>query len=266
MTDFGPRGAPQEREAVAEKLKKITREEVDARLASGENFENFDLKDLDLAGLDFEGKSFRGSDIRGICFYGEKLGKDGKTIEMITNLRRADFTDATIGDFGPEAIFGRVEAEGATFGFTESLISRRNRHAKLKESGERPEAADSGGLYNFNGGGGNFRKTKWSNVDFGGGSGYEALFPGADLSEAEIIGSDLSDIDFSTTKIDGIKIKDSLSLRGLTIAEDQVETLANAIELSNEKERREFAEEIKQKGPRKALEEDFEVVIIEEKK
>lgn len=242
----------------------MTREEVEARLARGENLENLDLKDLELAGLDFEGKSFRGSDIRGVIFYGEKRGEDGKIIELITNLRRADFTDATIatiGDFGPETIFGRVEAEGATFGFTENLISRRKRHAAMNESGERPEAADSGGLYNFNGGGGNFKKTKWNNIDFGGGSGYEAIFPGADLSEAEIIGSDLSGLDFSTTKIDGIKIKDPLSLQGLIITKQQADTLTEAIELSDEKEHQEFSDEIKQKGSKKALEDYFKVVI-----
>jgi uncharacterized protein YjbI with pentapeptide repeats len=263
MTEF-EQGAPQE--AAAEKFKKMTREEVEARLARGENLENLDMKDLELAGLDFEGKSFRGSDIRGVCFYGEKQGEDGKTVEIPANLRRADFTDTTIGDFGPEAIFGRVEAEGATFGFSEDLISRRKRHAELKKSGERPGAADSGGLYNFNGGGGNFKKTRWANIDFGGGSGYEAIFPGANLSEGEIIGSDLAEINFSTTKIDNIKIKDPLSLRGLVITEQQTDTLANAIELSNEKERSEFAGEIKQKGLRRALEDYFGIVISEQKK
>lgn len=254
------RGTP---EAAAEKLKKLTREEVIARLERGEDLENLYIIDLDLSDLDFENQSFRGSDIRGVCFYGEKQGPDGKTLEVPANLRRADFTDATIGDFGPETIFVRVEAEGAIFGFTESLISRRKRHAEMKKSGERPGVADSGGLYGFNGGGGNFRKTKWNNIDFGGGSGCEAIFPGADLSEAEIIGSDLAGLDFSTTKIDGIKIKDPLSLRGLIITEQQVNTLAQAIELSNEKKRLEFAEEIKQKGPRGALEDYFKVKIIQ---
>ena len=258
MNESG-QGAPQE--TAAEKLQKINREEVEAKLARGENLESLDMKDLDLAGLNSEGKSFRGSDIRGVIFYGEKRSEEGKIIELITNLRRADFMDTTIGDLGPETIFGRVEAEGAIFGFTESLISRRKRHATMNKSGERPEAADSGGLYNFNGGGGNFRKTKWNNIDFGGGSGYEAIFPGADLSEAEIVGSDLAGLDFSTTKIDGIKIKDPLSLQGLIITAEQVDTLVRAIELSDENERQKFAEEVKQKGPRKALENYFGIII-----
>lgn len=260
MNEFGQDTPP---EAAAEKLEKITREEVEARLARGENLENLYLVDLDLAGLDFEGKSFRGSDIRGVYFYGEKRDENGKIIELITNLRRADFTDVTIADTGQDTIFGRVEAEGATFGFTEDLISRRNRHAAMNNSGERPDAADSGGLYGFNGGCGNFKKTKWNNIDFGGDSDSEALFPGADLSEGEIISSDLAGLDFSTTKIDGIKIKDPLSLRGLIISEQQIDTLAEAIELSDERERQKFAEEIKQKGPRKALEDYFGITIAQ---
>lgn len=259
MAEFEPNDAPPEKET--KKLQKITREEVEARLARGEDLENFDLKDLELAGLNFEGKKFRGSDIRGAWFYGERQGEGGKTIELITNIRRADFTDTTIGDFGPETIFGRVEAEGAIFGFSEDLISRRKRHRIMNVSGERPDAADSGGLYNFNGGGGNFRKTRWSNIDFGGGSGYEALFPGADLSEAEIIGCDLSGIDFSTTKIDNIKIKDPLSLENFIITKQQVITLVEAIELSDKNEDQKFFEEIEQRGPEKALEDYFKVII-----
>lgn len=131
----------------------------------------------------------------------------------------------------------------------------------MNNSGERPETADSGGFYGFNGGGGNFKKTKWNNIDFGGGSGYEALFPGADLGEAEIVGSDLAEIDLSTTKIDDIKIKDPLSLRGLIITEQQADTLARAIELNNKKERLEFAEEIEQKGAKTALEDYFKVIV-----
>jgi len=73
----------------------------------------------------------------------------------------------------------------------------------------------------------------------------------------------LAGIDFSATIIDGIKIKDPLSLQGLIIAEQQTDILAGAIELSNEKEREKFAEEIKQKGPKKALEDYFGVIIAQ---
>jgi len=56
MNEFRQGTSP---EAKIEKPKKITREEIETRLAHGENLENLDMKDLDLAGLDFEGRSFR---------------------------------------------------------------------------------------------------------------------------------------------------------------------------------------------------------------
>jgi uncharacterized protein YjbI with pentapeptide repeats len=262
MNEFGQNTPP---EAEIEKSKKLTREEVEARLANGENLENLDIKDLDLAGLNLEGKSFRGSDIRGVIFYREKRSEDNKIIETRTNIKNADFTDAIIADLAREIFFGRVDAEGANFGYTEDLISRRNRHIEYKKSGKAPTTEDTGGLFNFNGSEGNFKKTKWTNVDFGGGSGYDAIFPNADLSEAEIVGSDLTEMDFSTVKIDGVKIKDPLSLQGMKINEQQISSIVQAIELTDEKERLEFLKEVKDKGPGKALEDFFGMIIMETK-
>lgn len=254
---FGP---PKE----VKKFEKLTREEVESRLAAGENLENLILTDLDLAGLNLERKSFRGSNIQGIILYREKQEEDG-IVETRTNIRGADFTDATIADLGSsyQAIFYKVDAEGARFGFTEDLVSRRRRHEEMKEAGKGPTAEDTGGLFNFNGSKGNFKKTRWINVDFGGGSGYEAIFPQADLSESIIEGSDLTEIDFLTTIIDGIKIKDPISLNGLRINEQQIPLIVQAIELTDEECRSEFLEEVKSKGPQRALEEYFEVVIVE---
>jgi len=232
-----------------EKLVKLTREDVIKRLEQNENLENFNLAELDLSVLNFEGKSFRGSDIRGITFENAYI-------------KNADFTNAVIADLGPEVIFARVNAEGATFGFTENLVARRKRQ---RESGKSPEVADIGGLFNFNGSVGNFRKTKWLNADFGGGSGYETLFLDADLSEAEITGCDLNQIDFSETKIDKIKIIDPVSLQGMKIAENQIETLVQSIQLTDEETQAEFLKEKKEKGSRKALEDFFEIIIVETK-
>jgi len=232
-----------------EKLVKLTKEDVIKRLEQNENLGNFNLAELDLSGLNFEGKSFRGSDIRGV------------TLES-ANIKNANFTDAVIADLGPEVLFTKVNAGGATFGFTENLVARRKH---LRESGKSPEAADIGGFFNFNGSAGNFRKTKWLNADFGGGSGYEAIFPDADLSEAEITDCDLNQIDFSETKIDNIKIIDPLTLQGMKITENQIETLTQSIQLTNEKAQAEFLKEIKEKGSRKALEDFFEIVIVETK-
>lgn len=245
-----------------EKPEKLTREEVINKLERGEDLENLILTDLDLAGLNFEGKSFRGSDIRGMSLYRKEQREDGTSVEIKTNIKGADFTDVTIADFGPGVFFGRVDAEGAIFGYTENLISKRKLHRKrLKESGKAPKAEDIGGLFSFDGSEGNFRKTKWVNTDFGGGSDYESIFPGADLSEAVIEGSDLSGMDFSETKIDNISIIGPMLLNGLKINEKQIESMVQAIELSDQKTQSEFLEEINKKGQKKALEDYFGIII-----
>jgi uncharacterized protein YjbI with pentapeptide repeats len=242
--------------------KKLSKKQLERRLATGENPEKLNLTDFDLAGLDLEGKSFRKSDLRGAQFYWRGEGKDGSMIEARTNIKRADFTDATIGEFGPATLFVRVEAEEASFGFSEDLNSRRKRHLALKKAGKIPATQDSGQFLNFNASEGNFKKTKWKNINFGGGTGYEAILFGADLSGAEIAGCDLSEIDFASVKIDGLKIIDPSSLRGLKIEEEQVPALAAAIQLSNEKTAAEFSLEITAKGAAGALMDFFEVEII----
>jgi len=249
-------------EPEAENPKKLTRAGVEGRLERDESLENLDLRDIDLAGLDLEGQSFRGSDIRGMILYGKEKGEGDTIIERRTNIRDSDWTDATIADLGEGVFFGRVDAEGATFGYTESLVSRRKRH---KKAGKAPTAEDTGGLFGFDASQGNFKKTIWRNVDFGGGSGYESIFPKADLSQSLIEGSDLGEIDFSTIKINGIKIKDPISLRGMKINEEQISSMAQAIELSDEKCQSGFLEEVKSSGQQKALEDCFGVVIVEVK-
>lgn len=242
------------------KSRKLTREEVIKRLENKENLEDLVLVDLDLAGLNLEGKSFRRSDIRGLSLYRKDKDKEGQIIELKTNIQGADFTDATVADLGPEVFFGRVEAKGATFGFTENLVSRRTR---LKESGQTPTAENCGGFFGFNGSEGNFNNTQWANIDFGGGSGYEAIFPGTDLTAATIQGSDLAGIDFSQTKIDHIKIIDPVSLLEMKINTSQIETIANGVQLSNQDQQAEFSQIKTKEGSRKALESYFHLTIVE---
>jgi uncharacterized protein YjbI with pentapeptide repeats len=239
------------------KPEKLTAEDVKNRIEKGEDLEKLDLADLDLAGLNLENKNFRGSDIRGIILCCEDKKEDGEIFEVTTNIKGADFTDATISDLG-ETYFNKVDAEGAVFGYTEDLISRRKRH---KESGEQPKPKDSGGLFSFIGDGGNFKRTEWANADFGGNSGYEASFFGADFTEATIKGCDLSGMDFSETDIDNIKIIDPVSLRKMRINENQIDSVVEAIQLSNEEKQAEFLKEKEDKGSRKALEDFFQVVV-----
>ncbi len=226
----------------------MTRTEVEAQLQGGETLENLDLSDLDLSGLSVEGRSFRGSDIRSLALYAEGA---------ITNIKRTDWTDAIIAGYGNETFFGRVEAEGARFGCSESLVARRKRQ---EGSGPVP-LEDSGALLNFNGAQGRFTNTRWSNLDFGGGSRYEAIFSGADLRGAEIDGCDLSMIDFSETLLDGVIIKDPVALRGLRVDERHVSDLADGLRWSEEQTGREFSDARKKFGDKKALEEMFGVVF-----
>lgn len=249
-------------ESEAEIPKKLTREEVESRLERGDNLENLDLTDLNLAGLNFEGKSFRGSDIRGTTLYRKSKREDGTLVEVKTNIKNADFTDATIADFGEGVFFGRIDAEGATFGYTENLASRRKRH---KESGKTLMLEDTGGFFGFDGSQGDFKKTRWRNIDFGGGSRYESIFTDADFSQSLIEGSDLTKMDFSTTKIDGIKIKGPMLLRGMKINEAQIPSIVQAIELTDKKHQSEFLEEVKNSSQRKALEDYFGIVVVEVK-
>ncbi len=249
-------------ESEVESPKKLTRAEMESRLERGESLENLDLTDLDLAGLDLEGRSFRGSDIRGMTLYGKEKGEDDTIIERKTNIRDSDWTNVTIANFGEGVFFNRVDAEGATFGYTEDLVSRRKRH---KESGKALTPEDTGGLFCFVGSQGNFKRTRWINVDFGGGSDYESVFGGADLSQSLIEGSDLREMDFSTTKVDSIKIKDPISLHGVKINEQQISSIAGAIELTDKKYQSGFLEEDKNSGQRKALEDYFVIVVVEVK-
>lgn len=242
-------------EQKTEKPLKLTREDVIQRLKENKNLENLNLTDLDLSGLNFEEKSFRGSDIRGVTLYNPEQAEG-------TNIINANFTDTIIADFTSEAFFAKVNAEGATFGFTQDLKARRKR---WQESSQRPEANDTGGLHNFNGSAGNFRKTKWQNADSGGGSDYDALFVDADLSQAEFISCDLRKIDFSETKIDNIKIIDPVSLNGLKINGEQIHTVIKALHFTDINDQSDFLNDLKINGAQKVLEETFGVKIINTK-
>lgn len=174
--------------------------DVEEQIALGEQLDGVDLHDLDLAGCDLHGRSFHGSIVYGLQLY---RSDDNAETEVRTNIGKTDWTDAVVASAGAETFLGRVDAEEAVFGFTESLTDRRQRHAA---SDAKPTDLDSGGYHNFNGAEGNFRRTIWRNIDFGGSTGYEARFEHADLTDAVFEGCDLTDIDLSTARTDGIQI------------------------------------------------------------
>ncbi|MFH1667532.1 MAG: hypothetical protein ABH884_00725 [Candidatus Komeilibacteria bacterium] len=244
------------------KPKQLSRVEVENILEVGQNLENLILTDLDLAGLDLAGKSFRNSDIRGLSLYRQEQDQEGQKVEIRTNIKGADFTDVICSDMGVEVFFGRVDAEGAKFGYTEDLITRRKRQA---ESGVKPNVKDNGGLFGFNGSEGNFRKTEWINIDFGGGFCYEAIFPRADLSEAVLVGCDLTEMDWTETLIDNIKIVDPTSLVGLRIRTEQVVTIIKALEFTDPVRQATFLQTQKEISPQECLVENFQINIVAKK-
>jgi uncharacterized protein YjbI with pentapeptide repeats len=244
--------------------RKLDRLAVEAMAERGEkNYEHSDLKDLDLAELDLEGASFRGADVRGLILYRTE-GEQKKE----TNIRGTDWTDATFADLGPQTVFQYVNAERATFGFSETLADRRNR---LAEAGVRPAAEDTGGFLNFDGRGANFRDSSWRNVDFGGeldadgrpAPGYEALFTASDLSGATFDGASLKGIYWSDAIIDRVTVKDPDSLSGLTIRADQVPALADGIVLTDTQDQAAWEELRRAEGDAAALRKRFGALIIE---
>jgi len=262
ITEFGG-PSPKEmgiepKETEAKKFVHLTRVEIESKLGAKENLENLDLSELDLAGLVLEGVSFHGSDLRGTVFF-HKESEDGSDPEIKTSIKGADFTEAVFATYDRKPAFVRVEAEGAKFGYTESLLARLRRY---EESGKPKTAEDSGGLFNFNGCEGNFQRTNWVNIDFGGDSGFGATFYGADFSGAVIDGCDLSGIDLSETIIDNIKIINPvISSEGFMITEEQVETIVAAISFTDN--RKDIWEEAKKKnGSRELLENILGIAIV----
>lgn len=230
---------------------KLDRQEVEARLQTGENFDDTDLAGLELAGLDFDGKSFKGADVRCLSLYEDATG----TISRIEN---TDWTDAIMADFENPTVFCGVEAKGAKFGYTEKIGARR---ARQQQEGKNPTWEDCGGLFGFVGDCGNFPETKWENLDFGGGTDYSATFAGAVLSRAELVGCDSSGLDLSRAMIDGIKITDSVSLKDLVINEKFIDDVASGLSFTDAEMQAELVRLLAEKGARRLLEEDFEVKI-----
>ncbi|MFH1253422.1 MAG: pentapeptide repeat-containing protein [Candidatus Uhrbacteria bacterium] len=241
-------------EAETKKLPRLSREEVEVRLEARQNLEGFDLSGLDLAGLSLEGVSFRGSDVHGVQLFREA---EGESDRVLTKISRADFSEAIIACQEGLTDFGGVKAEGATFGYAESVANRR---ARYPDTGGVAKIEDSGGLFGFCGDGGRFKGARWVNVDFGG-PDYGTSFISADLSESSLEGCDLSGIDFSKTKIEGIKIINPESLAGMTINENQIETVVRAISFTDDRQDG-WLEALDDEVPRMLLEEKFQIKIV----
>jgi len=257
MTAFNERTRLNKETVVGEK---ITRADIEQKLMSGENLENLDLKDLDLSGLQLGGISFRGSDLRGVILYNYNSVED---IETTTDISHSDLTDTIMADVGEGCNFFRVQAEGATFGFSETLAERRRRHREqLEKSDETILITDSGALFGFDGQEGNFRQTRWVNVDFGGGTQIDgADFLGADLTGATMEGCDLSGLDLSDTKIDDLKFVGFNLLDNLKISENQINIFIRALENSGTATA-EFKSLIDSGDPVEALKRSYGIIVV----
>lgn len=220
-----------------ETKRKLTRDEVKSILALTEDrraLEGFDLSDLDLSDLNLSGRNLRHCDARGLRL-NSGFNEDGK-VEQAANIKNSDWTDAVVEDYGQYTNFMAVEAKGSTFGFSKNLFEKRKAVNEMKKQGKKIEAKDQGLYLGFDGRLGKFQDCKWNNIDFQGENEYGAMFYDADLSGSVFDGCDLRSLDWTTTKIDNIKIiiYDPESLYRLMITTEQIPALINAVQFNDE--------------------------------
>jgi uncharacterized protein YjbI with pentapeptide repeats len=175
-------------------------------------------------------KKFCLSDARGIKLHRRDVDSQAETI---TDISDSDWTDALLATENGETVFVAVQAQGARFGFTEQLIDCRARNKQAQASGKRTTVEAMNGLHGFNGARGNFQRTSWKNIDFGG-ADAGAIFSEANLRGAVFEGCDLSGIDFRTCNVEGVVIKDPARLDGLTITKKQAELIAPGLFFSDD--------------------------------
>lgn len=239
-----------------ETKRKLTREEIKSILALTEDreaLEGFDLSSLDLSSLNLSNRSLRGCDARGLRL-SSGFNENGK-IEQAANIESSDWTDAMIEAYGPYTNFMAVEAKGSTFGFGKNLFEKRKAVNEMNKQGKKIEAKDQGLYLGFDGRQGKFQDCKWNNIDFQGENEYGAMFYDADLSGSVFDGCDLQGLDWTTTKIDNIKIiiYDPESLYRLIITTEQIPALINAVQFSDEAYNEGFKEECKKQNSEDVL-------------
>lgn len=221
------RGNPSDKEMHAPK--QLSRSDVERKIENNESFEGSSIEGLDLSGLSLEGKNFRSANAYDLKLYRKAAGAQA---EVTTDIRGSDWTDAVLVSQTGDTLFTKVQAEGARFGFTTSLVEHRARYKEHYETtGEAPRIDKMNGLSGFTGNRGDFKKTLWKHIDFGGTSDG-ARFRQADFSGAVFEGCDLSEIDLSTCNLEGISLKDPAELRGLKIAEKDMLSVAQGLSFS----------------------------------
>jgi len=253
---MNPFEKPTQPEQNYEQLTPLTVEQVKQRLLAGENLEKTNLKKLNLTGIDMPGASLRFSDVRNISF------DDGQ--ETITNLNDTDWTDCIIGTVEAPTELVFVDAQNAKFGYSETLDEKRLRLIEQKAQGKIPTSFETGAFYNFNGSCSDFTGSVWTNIDFGGATGWEAIFFSTKFNDATFDNCDLMEIDLSKTFLANAKFIDPVSLAGMIITEKQIPDLIKGIVITNDLKRATWQEKIASKGETKALEDHFKIIIIEQ--
>lgn len=224
---FRPESSFSKKELI--KNKRLTRQEAEQKVAMHEHFESCDLTNLDLTGLPLAGKKFCSAEAAGLVLYHKS---ENGAPAVTTDISHTDWTGAALATENGRTNFIKVVAEGARFGYTKKIAIERLGETP-QPTGPETNLSDGSdqALFGFNGSGGNFQKTSWKNINFGG-DNLGAYFKQADFREAVFEGCDLSGIDLSTSDLEGVLIKDPVRLEGLIIAEKDVLSVAQGLSFS----------------------------------
>jgi hypothetical protein len=247
-----------------EKSKKLTTQDILKLISQEKKVHNMDMSDVRLNGENLSGVSFRGCDIRGINL-SPKQAESEHSLEKPTDITNTDWIDTVVATASGYTSFVAVMADGAKFGFEMTLADRNEMIATIKEKLNRgPQESECGGYFNFDGREGVFTNTAWKNIDFGGGTNYKADFSGARLVAAFFDRCNLQQIDLSQTSLEwiGIKVESVLQVKGMKIAEDQAEIIAEGITIINSEMQKDFSALKLAIGSSGALEEFFGIEIV----
>ena len=236
--------------------RRLTIDEVDEIINQDGNFDDVSIAELNMARFILDGKSFKRADARGLALYFE----DNEDRREAADIRNTDWTDADLGDSERAADFRYVEAAGSTFGFTETLKARRER---LIASDKGWNWNDCGAYNRFVGNEGNFQRTRWDNIDFGGETGTEALFINADLEGAVFQGCALRGIDLSWCNLKDVRIIAPASLAGMTIGKKFIADVANGISFCGTTTQENWLTARAEKGDEAALKDFCLIEIVE---
>ncbi|HOX61200.1 MAG TPA: pentapeptide repeat-containing protein [Candidatus Magasanikbacteria bacterium] len=238
-----------------DKPKKPTAEQVLEIMSHDKDLTGLDISSLHLNGRDLSNGKFRDCDAREI-----DLSPDG---EKRTDIRNSDWTNATFASAGEPTSFAGVKAEGAVFGYEMSLEERQQMIEEIQRTENRgPNEFECGGYFGFDGTGADFKNTKWTNIDFGGGE-YGAYFPEANFEGAIFDRCNLGEMDFEHTNLDRVTIilDDDTSLEGMRIDLDHAEAVATGIRFADPEKQKAFEADKASIGARKAIKK-FGIEII----